>query len=1716
MEQFNIDSDYQKIPIAHFINDSNGNIQILSYNKNMKIEYLRIIYTFISNISNSINEKLDEDLELNTPINSNEFASDNYLREGIIKDYQIKYNLNIDKTSNNSNENELNKIYEKIKLISFIPFTTNNNINMKIKENNKNLSLNEEQLRKLEINLNNSIFFNYSIFEINLNSLLKISLKSYVGLNYTNPYDSHVIIKLFMNVNDKEKVIINKPYKITQFYNISSQINNVFNSISNEIISSLDYIENNLTIFKEEIYSNLNLISNLTSNFTEFFPFQDLTSKINNYFINIFNNLKIYSSEIYYNLSNYINNSESYINKISLIKTNSLELVNDIKFTRPSILNIIYEQIDEIFDQVSKINSDAELDYENVKFYISLLENITNNYLYSNSTSKRINNIKLNLIKLIKLNELNTTKHINNSLNQSLNEIQTNQIIFDNINLTEINEYKKTLELFSDLSKAFYNNLLNIINHNIEYFYIEIPPEVSGLPSNNYITKNVIDNIKYISKINLTNFDIYIDDLNLLNNIQKELQLKRVKSFKIFFIEELKLNKTNLTNSINIETDFIPSGQIDFDFLAQIFYNSINNLTEDIINNIDLKTNLENYYSYFCLDVSESLNLFLNIIQSHSKNYLYYPEELITKLIKIANWSDEIEPYMLINKINTTYINFINCTFSKLYFLVAQEIRQRYHNYMTQDVDSQFIKFINNNYNSYLLNIIEKAKEKIISLDLYSLIQKLEEDCVLNNLNYVINILTHLKFRNIEGIEFFNYQIGNIIEYINNFQNITFDFENIINDTIFDELYSNSYSDDFFKLNNFENISEKIISQFKEFNTNSEEILSNEFKSIINITDIIYNYEILNNDIFVFPFNLLIEIDNHLSASIIQIKKIFGNQISNYLNIYQNITKTFNETNFEILFDNLKSKVNDSYITYQNNYQNYSFIILDDLINYQKKLIEEKCDLLINNINETCLIISSTFCEPNILFIKNLCDNVNEEIKTKFTSISNKQFNSLINEILYKLNESKEILLKTIDNEKNNFISIINSYGKKDYNISNIDDINIIILYFYSNFTNIFSNSSINQYLEKNINNSLNNFTLLSNSSEDFYQKFVENIIDLKKLDVYNIIEYNFNQSIDTFNNYVGFFIFDEFITELLINNICPKIFYNHYIILENFINMSISNLINNKDYRITKNLNNTLYNFYSKIKLLAKNNIESKIEIIIIPKLYEKINEIGELIINEFVSLLIRTWKSEEFKNNFPEEIYNLISLNPKLLINKLNQSYLELMNNKIMNEMIIKINNTIMTNLTIFYEDLDSINNDLITKLQLLELYNVEEEIQNILKSLDNLNNSIYEKDSNISYEIEYDLKSVHETFYNIISSNISKINEFYQNETNNSYSYLKQEFQTFENIDIPSIINSTNNSYFNIMNILKNNIIKNTNDSLSNLEEIDDKIINSNLRRATEYNNKKIDNYINNYTSIYKNFSFEILNNSIYTSLSTIYSNFSNILIDNINDYSNLLKKIYQFEDYKDLDQIIYLYNLFGNETIIFKNTIEDIKNEINIMNIKVENILKEKIDKAFNSIPNILNLFNKINKTKNYQTIENFINYSDNDIINNMITNLIVQNITYKSGYLLYYDKINNNLCFNLEVNANTFIDANNTIDFITERINGELGNAIIGLKVFYSIYNDSTTIEAYFIQNKFNYSSSIIIDNKYANFFNINNNYNLLYYNPELENKIKRTFNYMLS
>lgn len=63
-----------------------------------------------------------------------------------------------------------------------------------------------------------------------------------------------------------------------------------------------------------------------------------------------------------------------------------------------------------------------------------------------------------------------------------------------------------------------------------------------------------------------------------------------------------------------------------------------------------------------------------------------------------------------------------------------------------------------------------------------------------------------------------------------------------------------------------------------------------------------------------------------------------------------------------------------------------------------------------------------------------------------------------------------------------------------------------------------------------------------------------------------------------------------------------------------------------------------------------------------------------------------------------------------------------------------------------------------------------------------------------------------------------------------------------------------------------------------------------------------------------------------------------------------------------------------------------------------------------------------------------------------------------------------------------INATSFVNINNFLDFITENIKGELGDGAIHLKIKYPIFDDETIIEVYPSQNFTSYNTSFFIIN----------------------------------
>ena len=899
----------------------------------------------------------------------------------------------------------------------------------------------------------------------------------------------------------------------------------------------------------------------------------------------------------------------------------------------------------------------------------------------------------------------------------------------------------------------------------------------------------------------------------------------------------------------------------------------------------------------------------------------------------------------------------------------------------------------------------------------------------------------------------------------------------------------------------------------------------------------------LKINIFSIPSSFKDQMDNELSSSQSEINELFTDILLKYNNYY-NFKGIFYDYTFSNNLDNIntlmKVKIQNYLSELSNIKLNENF--LNNLINYQKEIIDYKYNIIKNYINKVCSIYSNykmsnhSISDINSLLIDNLNLLYSESQENILNFLQSKSYElfeySIKNYIVELFNESSQSLLNILNKEKENLqrnISNMNTTIEGE-NINNLTElellINIIFSDYYNNFTKIFSDSNILTVLNTNMNKSLNKFILpysFDNLFDSFIKKLrdsLENLIKFNNNTFYYIIQNNFNQLVSDFNYYVGINIFDEFTNQYL-NNISSHLDYIFNITNDTYIIDLTTELKN-----ITSSLNDTLSLLYSNFKSnIIENYIESRIESVIFTKLNEQKNEIKEIIVRDFINLIIHTLSNEEFKLKVQGEIYNLIPLSfPDSFLNQLNQIFIESMNYKILSVIKERYNSTILEKVNYLKRLIDRKNQILNQKLGTLNIYSFNEfdnaYMNDYYNYLDTISKYSLELNESIDYQIQNDIKTMNKSFKEYIDK-INEIVEKYHEGKVNSTIYLIQNMNEIETLNPSSIINPIKENYNDTITILETNIINESNNIFSILDNLGEEIMenitkqySSKLRNLKEYNLIIIVNIIKDLESKILSFS-QILNSNNYLSLSTINDN----LKENIMNKINTLTLFQNYINYLDLNEkisyiygidceykISELYDILGNITVITEKSIVNIKKDINQLNEKILLILIDKIDKSLEVLPTLFNYLRKNSSIVNFQSFPNFeLNHESKGITQ-------ISNLLYSYGYNYEFDDKTNVIIFDMYINATSFVNINNFLDFITENIKGELGDGAIHLKIKYPIFDDETIIEVYPSQNFTSYNTSFFIIN-YTDLFSEQEqfeefNLSLINYIPKILNNKK--------
>ncbi len=361
-------------------------------------------------------------------------------------------------------------------------------------------------------------------------------------------------------------------------------------------------------------------------------------------------------------------------------------------------------------------------------------------------------NLKNKYKDLIYLNITN----LNNLVNDLIKDIQTNNIIIDNSQKENRDQFIEILQSLPSIAQNNYNELLEVIE-NITLNSSQFNQLIQYYNDSNleFEFQNIIENVESFTYLNRSNLEYEIEDYLLLYDLEKQIYDSKILLINDF-IESFQTLKENYILKINTQL----KENLSFDNIKQI----VTNLKEEIItyykqNNFEIL--LQNYNILLNNITIKFMDELIRKLEAHRPYYLYYPSAMINKLDLILK---NFQAISLLHKINEIGENYINYTYLESYFQILNYVKNKF----TEEEYKEFKNF----FEIYLVFIQEE--------DFFSLknsIQLIENQFIeimyFNKLN-IDEIFIKFPYYNIKDITLYNYLTGKIIKYIDNiFKNIT-------------------------------------------------------------------------------------------------------------------------------------------------------------------------------------------------------------------------------------------------------------------------------------------------------------------------------------------------------------------------------------------------------------------------------------------------------------------------------------------------------------------------------------------------------------------------------------------------------------------------------------------------------------------------------------------------------------------------------------------------------------------------------------------------------------------------------------------------------------------------------------------------------------------------------------------------------------------------------
>ena len=1519
---------------------------------------------------------------------------------------------------------------------------------------------------------------------------LKMEKQLYIENDPSTGIVSLYTISIFGNKNSKYKtgdtysnlhIIIDK--KNQMGYNLITLLNQSNYELIKRNKNYADVIielEKNMSNLVEEYFDYSNTFKDDINN---------MYDQVKNFTGEFFDELIELIVQVYDNFNIILNNS----------KEGKYEIMNYIlKVIEEEYINYIYNMLDnlEIFQNNTLIYLDnVQKEIEKINdFQIDLLYDLVDQIYDVKEIFKNFNK---NLFKAIEKGIISFRNDIRDYIDEIIGDllyltdflsvnINQNEILIQGID--EVERKKVTLKL---------KNFRNIVNEIMDLLMINI--------NKNYEDKMSIDNKNSTKNYSYEKVKKFVDNIETESDITIKNVKKKIKNIELY---ELYGNNIDRINDISNKTIFEYINNIH-----NIINSSINIKPEYSKNESEIVKKMRSLFNAsnkIISEVNEEINEINNYIANYTKNYieeniyriyynLYYLKKnfedgkmnnLLNEFISsIKNLISAHLPYLINNNFDLcfTYLNEaigmnIHDILSVTYICYDMEkkiemFKEKYIKFFYELLSDEFSNIIEKYFNELKNDILNYEQEKILGINKYYFNKSLYDDIF-----YLIDQS--------------NKEILHLIDNINNcFNETTLIILKLNTSQLINDLLSPMNDKKLEQIDNLYNSLKENIPKTKKFERCDNNDLYYEWWILPFFGVAHKNKDCPHTNNINLVKQYLKDADNFLKNQKNIILNNFIKYIENYLNEYHFYVQNLYNNLYQYVENKINSKEEiKSLMAYQDIFNLVSSNDTNDgLI---RRLYTEK-KYINNNLDNYVSIF-----ENNIKFIENNYFNLTY-------SKDIKQFLEYPKEIIYKIKQFNEELLKNSDNIKNtidliykkrikNIIKSTNKYINNnnkfnfEYIILNLDSKNAIEEYYLSKYIklkNVFDNFIIDLNNDNSNIDDINDINSTDNylfSSLEKYKIIIDNYTDFINyfekftneefvpLEVEDYSKYNF----DIVKLRTGIYYTKKLLEN--IENLFEEINYNSLINIDeiNYYdkilnNKNIIHIYNETNYKITQ-INNEILSSIEEPFEYFLSTLQTKYSYKndYIPFM-QQFKEIISFENKNYNNKIILT-NNETIKNVFSilelidDILLSQLSLKNKYDYYNLNETYFKDMHmyyssliTNIFDEYKNKIN--CLNNSHIFHNSIRKI----LDKLQ----YNKREYFKNITNDLSkNYDFRIF----NSSYDIGENVRLFMEKEYNDIKfSYVYEYVELFQNYTD---LYIKRIMPNITEIE-KDILDKFNDIYTKFLNYYKSNISIFINKDFVNE-------LNNNYTICLDYSydilkdEKNIDKYNNLIALINSTYLYCQENNDTYDvplneKIEFLKYNYD-YCFNNLSKSNNNNKKIILLNCYKN--------NFFNYSAFYFDSFNETYKKELDE---KIELIL---VIIKNNSIDD--NFINKFLEEQNYELppykdvslsdlsysfeeIEGFIDYYKNIKRNeykNYLFDLLIEsfNISYHDLFLNF---VSDELIDNFMIQLNSKLELN--FDYIYEKISDEylyyllllndteeLGNS--SKKVFINLYNDIKT------------------------------------------------------